>query len=130
MWTVTGLQQTGLKETLFELKEGKLSGISLVYERDGWAEADYLKFYGDVKHRLEERYKEPTSGFNEHSEQSGQAEEDGRKKVQEAEWRRYETGIRLVYLVGSGEESSRRLKVEYSTGMKSVEPKVLVPAKG
>jgi hypothetical protein len=58
-WHVTGLQQQGLKETRFRFVDGSLSAVTLVYERAEWSDAELLKFFHEVRQRLERRYGPP-----------------------------------------------------------------------
>jgi hypothetical protein len=114
IWEVVGLVQTGLKTTVFEFHKGALTRVSLVYERTEWAPNEYLKFYGEIRSRIAQKYQEPVREITEASPEAGKAEEDGKLKLREAAWTRDDTGIRLVYLQSKGEAPTGTLTVDYT----------------
>lgn len=55
-WHVEGLNQTGLKRTVFYFREGELCEVELQYQRDDWDEAKYNTYMTQVRQNLEKRF--------------------------------------------------------------------------
>lgn len=110
-WDVEGLLQAGLKRTVFYFIGGELVEVELQYQKDGWDEAKYDGFMGDVRRRLEQRY--------------GQGQLIARKKEPEGEimqtlvgwkWNQNNTAIELVYFCAqTPSQVFRTLSVHYKT---------------
>jgi hypothetical protein len=110
-WEVEGLLQAGLKRTVFYFVGGELVEVELQYQKDGWDEAKYDGFMGDVRRRLEQRY--------------GQGQLISRKKEPDGDimqtlvgwkWNQNNTAIELVYFAAqSPSQVFRTLSVHYKT---------------
>jgi hypothetical protein len=55
-WVVEGLEQPGLRRSLFYFEHGTLAEVELQYEHDNWSADKYDEFLMQVKSRIEERY--------------------------------------------------------------------------
>ena len=55
-WTITGLPQEGLKQTILSFRESVLAGLELQYSKDDWDYTTYDEFMHRVRGSLEERY--------------------------------------------------------------------------
>jgi hypothetical protein len=115
-WEVQGLIQSGLKSTNFELRKGQLVGVTLVYVQPDWPAEKYLSQYATVRDRIASRFAQPAREIT-GAAAEGEQMEGEQRKLREAEWRREEGHIRLVYLQGREGEPKRALKVVYGVGM-------------
>lgn len=56
MWTVEGLIQTNLKQTVFYFRSEGLVEVELQYQNGDWLDSDYNSFLGQLRLNLERKY--------------------------------------------------------------------------
>jgi len=57
-WDVTGLVQTGLKQTVFYFRNDELAEIELIYSANDWDQRRYDEFMGQIRQAIQRRYGE------------------------------------------------------------------------
>jgi hypothetical protein len=106
---VEGLVQTGLKLAVFYFRRSELTGVELQYQREDWQDADYDKFMGEVRRRLEQRYG-PGQQIVRRTEPEGAAIQT----IVGYQWNLNNTAIELIYFKAKAEENEfRTLSVHY-----------------
>jgi hypothetical protein len=112
-WDVEGLIQTGLKRTVFYFQRGELVEVELQYQKEGWSDAEYDSFMGDVRKRLEQKY-----GIGQLVARRTEQEPstDVTKKLVGYKWNQNNTAIELVYFAATNaSQAFRTLSVHYKT---------------
>ena len=57
-WDVTGLVQTGLKQTVFYFRNDELAEVELIYSAGDWDQRRYDEFMGQIRQAIQRRYGE------------------------------------------------------------------------
>jgi hypothetical protein len=110
-WDVEGLglDQSGLKRVIFYFRRSELIGVELQYLREDWKEADYDKFMGEVRRRLEQRYG-PGQQIVRRTEPEGTVTQT----LVGYQWNLNNTAIELIYFgAHDAENAFRTLSVHY-----------------
>jgi hypothetical protein len=55
-WTVEGLIQTNLRQTVFYFRNDGLVEVELQYQNNDWIDSDYSNFMGQLRVNLERKY--------------------------------------------------------------------------
>jgi hypothetical protein len=108
-WDVEGLQQTGLKRTVFYFRTGTLSEVELQYQRENWDQAKYDEYMGQIRRSIEKRF-----GEGQLIARKTEPEGDVVQTVVGYKWNRNNTVIELFYYSAqNGSKVFRTLSVHY-----------------
>jgi len=92
MWTVEGLIQTNLRQTVFYFRNDGLVEIELQYQNSAWLDSDYNSFLGQLRLSLESKY-----GAGKLIARSKNPQGDVIQTLTGYEWTQTTSAIRLVY---------------------------------
>ena len=100
VWTVEGLVQTNLRQTLFYFRSNGLVEVELQYQSNAWLDADYNGFMGQLRVSLERKF-----GPGKLIARSKSPQGDVIQTMTGYEWVQTDSAIQLVYF--SAESTSQ-----------------------
>ena len=92
MWTVTGLSQPNLHQTIFYFRNDGLVEVELQYQNSAWLDEDYNKFMSQLRQSLEAKY-----GTGKLIARSKNPQGDVLQTLTGYEWVQTSNAIQLVY---------------------------------
>lgn len=92
IWTITGLQRTGLRHALFSLRKDELIEVELQYEYPDWDGKKYRTFFEQVRGNVEQRHGKGTIIVN-----TSSPHRDVLQTVMGYQWNQPETSVRLFF---------------------------------
>jgi len=99
-WTVEGLVQTNLHQTIFYFRNNALVEVELQYQNSDWLDSDYNNFMGQLRLNLEKKF-----GPGKLIARSKNPKGDVIQTLTGYEWVQAESAIQLVYF--SAESASQ-----------------------
>ena len=108
-WDVEGLQQAGLKRTVFYFRTGLLCEVELQYQRENWDQPKYDEYMGQIRRSIEKRF-----GPGQIIVRKTEPEGDVMQTVVGYKWNKNNTVIELFYYSAQKESKVfRTLSVHY-----------------
>jgi hypothetical protein len=109
VWTVEGLQQAGLKRSVFYFRAGMLIEVELQYQSDDWDTEKYDDFMSQIRRRLELRY-----GVGQLIARTKLPHGDVMQTLVGYKWNQDDTSIELFYFEAeNAAQSFRTVSVHY-----------------
>ena len=110
-WEVLGLNQPGLKRTIFYFRRNELVEVELQYQKEDWGQPQYNDYMVQVRRRIEQRY-----GQGQQLVRRTEAEGDVTQTLVGYKWNQNNTAIELVYFAAqNARDVFRTLSVHYKT---------------